>query len=153
MAKEGFSIEIEQIENYRFSVRFAEGTLVTDEPPPAGQGAGPHPAELLAAAVANCLMASLLFCLTKARATPEALKARVQGHLARDTNGRLRVAALDVALTAPGATPRCLTLFENYCVVTESVRAGVPVNVAVTDEHGRVLHESRAPDQTSRPAG
>lgn len=151
MTKNTFSVEIEQIENFRFDVRFAQGGIVGDEPPPAGQGSGPHPAELLAAAVANCLMASLFFCLTKARAATGILKARAEGRLARDAQGRLRVAGLEVTLAAPAATPRCLTLFENYCVVTESVRAGIPVSVRVVDEHGHILHQTGAPS-TPDPA-
>ncbi len=142
MTSSTFSVDIEQIENFRFDVRFAQGGIIGDEPPPAGQGSGPHPAELLAAAVANCLMASLFFCLTKAHAATGPLKARAEGRLDRNARGRLRVAALEVTLAAPGATPRCLALFEDYCVVTESVRAGIPVSVRVVDDHGRVLHET-----------
>ncbi len=150
MTNNTFSVEIEQIENFRFDVRFAQGSIVGDEPPPAGQGSGPHPAELLAAAVANCLMASLFFCLTKVRAATGTLRAQAEGRLARDAKGRLRVVGMEVTLAAPAATPRCLTLFENYCVVTESVRAGIPVSVRVVDEHGHVLHETAAPP-TSDP--
>ncbi|WP_298138949.1 OsmC family protein [Acidiferrobacter sp.] len=145
MAQDGFIVEIEQIKDYQFGVHFTQGALIADEPPPTGTGSGPQPAELLAAAVGNCLMASLLFCQNKSHAPFGMLKARAQGHLGRDAAGRLRVTRIDVTLIAPGATARCLRLFENYCVVTESVRAGIPVHLAVTDEHGQVLHESPPP--------
>ncbi len=156
MTSNTFSVEIEQIENFRFDVRFAQGgiSIIGDEPPPTGQGSGPQPAELLAAAVANCLMASLFFCLTKARTATGTLKAHAEGRLARDAQGRLRVAGIEVTLAAPAATPRCLTLFENYCVVTESVRAGIPVSVKVIDEHGHILHATpalHAPDPDQPP--
>ncbi len=140
MSQQTFSVEIEQIEDYRFSVHFAPGDLTTDEPPPRGGGVGPDPAQLLAAAVTNCLMASLVFCLAKARVPGRPLKSRAQGRLERDEAGRLRIAGIDVVLIAPHATPRCLELFQNYCVVTESVRRGVPVAVVVTDEQGQILH-------------
>ncbi|WP_297363051.1 OsmC family protein [Acidiferrobacter sp.] len=145
MAQDGFIVEIEQIENFRFGVHFTQSELMTDEPPPTGAGSGPQPAELLAAAVANCLMSSLLFCLNKSHVPLEPLKARAQGRLGRDAAGRLRIAGIDVTLIAPGATQRCLNLFENYCTVTQSVRAGVPINVAVIDDKGRVIYEDHPP--------
>ncbi|MHB8253261.1 MAG: OsmC family protein [Acidiferrobacter sp.] len=143
MSKDHFTVEIEQLEGFRFAVHFPQAELITDEPAPLGTGAGPHAAELLAAAVTNCLTASLLFCLNKARvAASEPLKAQAQGRIERDANGHLRVAAIDVTLIAPTINTRCLELFENYCVVTESVRAGIPVTVSVTDKEGRILHKS-----------
>jgi hypothetical protein len=32
--------------------------------------------------------------------------------------------------------------FEDFCVVTESVRHGIPVSVKVVDAAGRTLHDS-----------
>ena len=145
MAQDGLVVDIAQVEDFRFMVHFAQGDLMTDEPPPTGTGSGPQPTELLAAAVANCLMASLLFCLNKSHTETGPLRARAQGHTGRDASGRLRITGIDVTLIAPGATPRCLSLFENYCTVTQSVRAGIPINVAVTDEQGRVIHEGPMP--------
>ena len=36
---------------------------------------------------------------------------------------------------------RCLDLFEDFCVVTASVRQGIPVSVEVLDENGASLLE------------
>ncbi len=141
MASESFTVEIEQQEDFRFAVHFTEGPgLVTDEPEPTGGGRGPDAGELLAAAVANCLTASLLFCLRKARVASGPVRAQARGRVARNREGRLRIAELTVTITAPGATERCLNLFEDYCTVTQSVRDGIPVTVVVTDGAGSVLH-------------
>ena len=127
-------------EGYRFRVRFDhEGMpdLLTDEAPPIGEGKGPNPSRLLATAVANCLAASLLFCLGKARLSVDGLEAEVVTEFARNEAGRLRIGGLRVRLspqwTAETAAKaqRCLGIFESFCVVTESVRHGLPVTVEV----------------------
>ncbi len=125
---------------YRFRVRFdSEGMpeLITDESPPLGEGKGPNPSRLLATAVGNCLAASLLFCLGKARLTVEGLEAEVLTEFTRNEAGRLRIGGMKVRLlprwtdgTALKAQ-RCLQIFEDFCVVTEAVRHGVPVEVQV----------------------
>ena len=110
-----------------------------DEPMPIGRGAGPNAARLLAAAVGNCLAASLLFCLEKARVPIDHLEAHVEGTFERDDRNRLRIAGLSVTLmpdlgVEEGPTPRfdrCLDIFEDFCVVTQSVRAGIDVEVRV----------------------
>jgi hypothetical protein len=38
--------------------------------------------------------------------------------------------------------PRCLDLFEDFCVVTASVRQGIPVTVEVVGPAGEVLHRA-----------
>ena len=125
---------------YRFRIRFdAEGMpdLITDEPPPLGEGKGPNPSRLLATAVGNCLAASLLFCLGKARLSVEGLEAEVLTEFTRNTAGRLRISGLKVRLlpkwTEETATKarRCLQIFEDFCVVTQAVQHGVPVEVRV----------------------
>lgn len=71
--EQSFELSLEQVEDFEFRVRF-DGTVIkdlaTDEPPPQGHDAGPDPARLLLAAVANCLAASLLFSLRKFRMRP-----------------------------------------------------------------------------------
>lgn len=131
---------LRQEAGYRFRVRFdREGMpdLITDESPPLGEGQGANPSRLLAAAVGNCLAASFLFCAGKARLPLEALEAEVLTEFTRDEARRLRIGGFKVRLlpkwrdeTAAKAG-RCLQIFEDFCVVTQAVRHGVPVEVKV----------------------
>ena len=111
--------------------------LGVDEPPPLGKGRGPNPAQLLAAAVGSCLASSLLFCLSKARVNVKEMRTTVQGNVVRNADGRLRIGALTVALSPSvpdedrARMQRCRAIFEDFCMVTESVRAGIDVTVEV----------------------
>jgi hypothetical protein len=55
----------------------------------------------------------------------------------RNERGRLRIGAIRVTLAPEvdleqrGRMGRCLELFEDFCIVTESVRHGFPVSVNV----------------------
>jgi hypothetical protein len=63
-----FTIELTQQADYRFETRYdAPGmpAIITDERPPLGVDAGPNPSRLLTTAVANCLLANLLFAVRK----------------------------------------------------------------------------------------
>ena len=145
-----FTLHLEQVEDFEFRVRFDwpdVPDLLLDEPAPLGSQAGPNAARLIAAGIANCLGASLLFCLQKSRTTPGGVSAAVTGSIARNAEGRLRLVGIDVDLTLAGIPKdrsrleRCFSLFEDYCVVTQAVRDGIPIGVRVLDEAGTVLHE------------
>jgi uncharacterized OsmC-like protein len=139
---ERFHVALTLRDGYAFTVDFAPGEgppLVVDELPPLGQANGPNPARLLAAAVGSCLSASLLYCLRKSRVEVAALRTTVESTIVRNERGRLRIGGLRVRL-APDVTPeqrermgRCLDLFQDFCIVTESVRDGIVVDVEVED--------------------
>lgn len=113
--------------------------ILFDEPPPLGEGHAPNAADVLGAAVGNCLAASLAFCLRKVRLDIEDLTAHVTTHVTRNEQGRFRISGIDVELQPqlreadPARLERCERLFEDFCVVTESVRRGIPVTVQVTE--------------------
>jgi uncharacterized OsmC-like protein len=147
-ASREFTIELHQVRNYEFRVRFDDGSseIVLDEPEPVGGGAGPNATRLLAAAVGHCLTSSLYFCASKARTELRGLRTEVTARLARNERKRLRVEQIAVRIhlagTEDGKPPqidRCLDLFEDYCIVTASVRQGVPVTVEVLAESGERL--------------
>ena len=136
----GATVSLAREEGFRFRIRCGTNgaaTIITDEPPPLGAGKGPNPTALLAAAVGNCLASSLLFCMQKARLEVEEFEVEVSTTMLRDTDGRLRIGAMQVGL-APTVSPgvrekmgRCLELFESFCTVTQSVRRGIEVSVQV----------------------
>jgi uncharacterized OsmC-like protein len=132
---------VQLVDGYRFAATFPDvpgaGSMTLDEAPPLGTGAGPTPAGLLAAAIGGCLSASLTLCLNKAHLDPDAVNAHVTARIARNEAGRLRIEGIDVDLTPcfagadQGRFDRCKALYEDYCIVTESVRHGIPVNVNI----------------------
>ena len=139
-AEHGFSLVLRLREHYVQVVDFdltAVTPLVVDEPTPLGWEQGPNPARLLGAAMGSCLGASLLFCLRKARIDVRDLRTTVEGTMVRNERGRLRVGSVRVHLHPTVAEAdrermaRCLGLFEDFCVVTESVRHGIDVTVDV----------------------
>ena len=141
------SVTLEQQEDFHFAIRFGEGIplLHADEAPPMGKGAGPTPDQLLAAAVGNCMSASLLFALRKFKQAPEPIRTTVELTVGRNEAKRLRVQriAVRIALGVPVATlhhlDRVLSQFEAFCTVGESVRQGIPVDVEVYDSTGARL--------------
>ena len=140
-----FSVILDQEEDYRFRVDFGNSDLLVDEPPPLGKGSGPNASKMLASAVANCLSASLVFCLKKFRQDVKGVKTTASGTLIRNEKGRLRVGEIEVVIRLESNyehLDRCLAQFEDFCVVTASVRAGIPVRVRVEDREGNLLHES-----------
>lgn len=154
MSEDTVSVTLEQISGYEFRIRFEESAipeLTTDLSAPLGQDAGPNPERLLTAAVINCLAASLLFALSKFRNLPGgSLRASATSRTGRNADKRVRVENIDVRLELPGAAAdyaaldRVLAQFESFCTVTESVRAGVEVDVTVVDGSGAVLHSASA---------
>jgi uncharacterized OsmC-like protein len=147
------TVLLEQEQDFSFRIRF-QGLevpdLLTDEAAPLGHDAGPNPSRLLLAGIANCLTASLLFALRKHRNTPGQLRASITAVPVRNAEGRWRLPRVEVALQLPEVNAayhnleRILDTFEDYCVVTQSVREGIDVQVTVTDAAGHVLRGDKS---------
>ena len=139
-AESVFSVSLSLSEGYQFHVDpVTEGAaaFVIDESSPLGGGAGPSPAHVLASAMASCLGSSLVFCLKKAHIELKSLRIVARGELVRNSRKRLRVGSIHIELFPEVShgdderMRRCLDLFEDFCIVTESVRVGIPVVVGV----------------------
>jgi uncharacterized OsmC-like protein len=133
-----FQLQIERVHDYEFRVHFDRPRvpeLVIDEAPPLGGEAGPNPARVLAAAIGSCLSASLVFCLERARVAVRDLKTDVSVELTRNDRKRLRIGRVSVLLHPvvddPTGVSNCIGTYEDFCVVTQSVREGLDVKVGI----------------------
>jgi uncharacterized OsmC-like protein len=141
------SVTVIQQRDYQFLVDFGETIprLLADEPTPIGSGQGPSPSQLLLAAVANCMSASLFFALKKFKQDSGGMRATASARVGRNAANRLRIQeiALTIRLGKSGAAierlDRILAQFEDFCTVSQSVRQGIPLVVAVEDGQGARL--------------
>lgn len=141
-------VTLEQDGDYAFRISFEDtelDTLLTDESAPLGNDRGPNPSRLLLASLVNCLAASLLFALRKHKNEPGKLRAQISAGLVRNAEGRWRIPQAFVELQLPEGNEhyqrldRVLEQFEEFCIVTQSVRQGIDVQVTVKDAHGNTL--------------
>jgi organic hydroperoxide reductase OsmC/OhrA len=137
-----FMVSVERVDGYEFKVRFDKEhfeDIWLDEPAPLGKDSAPNASRLLAAAIGNCLAASLLFCLNKSKAHVSSLSSQVRVELVRNEAKRLRIGQVNVDLRPEvedvTALLGCIDAFEDFCVVTQSVREGIDVRVRVDTSH------------------
>ena len=135
-----FKVSMKREEGFVFKVDFGipEFDFRMDEPEPVGENKGPNASKVLAAAMGNCLTASLMFCLQKARAEVEAIETKVEGKMRRNDKGRWRIAEVNIEInpeidleTYQSQYDRCMGLFEDFCIVSKSIEEGIPINVLV----------------------
>jgi len=155
MDEKQLTVEMEQLDNYEFKVKFSDDiTLLMDEPAPLGGDKGPSASRVLSAAIGNCLSASLLFCLQKARVDAKIIKTTVTTSVTRNEKKRLRLGGSKVVINAEldkealNRLNKCLELFEEFCIVTQSVRNGIPVDVSVVDQSGETVFDSARKDNS-----
>jgi uncharacterized OsmC-like protein len=137
-------VRLNQTHGYQFEIIFGDQVpnILGDEPAPLGTGLGPSPVQMLAAAVGNCLSASILFTLKKFKQSPEPISCDVSAEMGRNSEGRLRVVKMNAKLIfgVPASSlvhlDRVLEQFEAYCTVTKSVGLGIPIFIEVVDALG-----------------
>ncbi len=139
-----FTIKMKKIGAMKFEVEWDKEqfpTIYFDEPPNAGgNDEAPNASRYLTAAVMNCLSASLTFCLKKARIPLDALESEATCTIARNDEGYWRIKEINVKLKPywkewsedmQKSLDRCSKIFMNYCIVSASVKQGIPINVIV----------------------
>ena len=147
MSDKTILVELKQQANYQFNIVFNEHMppLLSDEPPPLGEGKGPSPVQLLAAAVGNCLSDSLFFALQKFHQSPQPIHTFVSADVGRNVEGRMRVLKMEAKLHLGVEAhqlehlDRVLEQFEAFCTVTQSVGQGIPIHTRVLDAKGLIL--------------
>ena len=95
-----FKVSMKREEGFVFKVDFGipEFDFIMDEPEPVGANKGPNASKVLAAAMGNCLTASLMFCLQKARAEIGEVETKVEGKMRRNEKGRWRIAEVNIEI-------------------------------------------------------
>jgi uncharacterized OsmC-like protein len=140
-----FEVRLTQIEGYSFKIDFGldgVASLIGDEDPPLGRNAGPDPSRLLGAAIAQCTLSSLLFCMQKSRANVRGLNATARLRFGRNEKKRLRITGVDLKIGAGASESdrskleRCLPIFQDFCTVSQSVEAGIPITVEIVNDKG-----------------
>ena len=140
-----FEIELSKTGPMEFTTKFDKDfpDLYFDEPRRSGgNNKYPNASRILTAAVANCLSASLTFCLAKTRIEiPDLhISCKATCFIERNENQKLRVKKIDVQLypksknfndNLVSALDRCKERFAEYCVVSQSVKKGFDVNFNV----------------------
>jgi len=135
------TVELTQLAKYRFEAHYPDppgGPLVLDEPSPTGGGAGLNPVQTLATAIGHCMSSTLVSTLERAHVEVAPIRTVVELEVGRNDRERLRVRRISVQiLTAPlhaedqGRIDRCVSIFEDFCTVTGSVREGIAVESRV----------------------
>jgi len=131
---------LKRLNGYKFEISIDElegSRIVMDEPAPVGTSEGPTAAMMLSSAVGHCLSSSLLFCLEKSRIKAKDLSTDVELSMERNERGRWRIGGIKVKIRPLvdnidlEKLERCKSLFEDFCIVTASVREGVKIDVEV----------------------
>lgn len=142
------TVRLKQQADYQFAIYYNEekSPILGDEPPPLGKSEGATPSQLLIAAVANCLSDSLLFALRKFKQIPDPLETIASCEIGRNDQNRLRILSIrvEIQIGVPGESlenlDRVLAQFQEFCTVSSSVGAGIPVNVFVIDSLKKQLY-------------
>lgn len=143
MTTPNFTVTLERLSGMQFKTTFDFDhfpELMFDEPEnvPTGKNEYPNASRILAAAVGNCLSASLTFCLEKRKVPLDNLTTVVKGTLGRSEEGYWRIQKLDVEMhikydelteSVEKSFERCKNLFFNYCIVSASIKEGIEINV------------------------
>jgi uncharacterized OsmC-like protein len=138
----GFSLSIRLYADYEQIVDFklpGVAILGLDECPPSGNGWGPSPGHLLAAALGACLGARLLSWLREQGVTVNDMRTDVRGSLARGADGRRRIARIAVRLSPTIQSTRPVAMIAPAELLRESLVAGslekrIDVQVSITPD-------------------
>ena len=140
MSEKSTIVKLDLIDGYKFLVKSDVDYIAdfyVDETKPEGEGSGPNPPRLLATAVGHCLSSSLIYCLKKARIPIKKIQTTVKTNTYRNEKGYLRIQSIEVTINLQindedkNRISRCLTLFEEYCTVTQSIRKGIKVDIKI----------------------
>lgn len=134
-----FEVELNWLKNFTFEVTVnGFPKFYMDELEPVGEDSAPNPADYLLVSVGGCVASSFLYSTLKLGISIKKLQVKVWGKYTRK-EGMVRVGEVNVELYVDPATENvpaenlelCLNVFRRYCVVSESLKEGIPVTVSL----------------------
>ena len=112
------------------------GNFLIDDTNKGADKIGPNPSRLLASAVMGCMCASLLFCIGKKNLSFDDFEAEAEITTFKNEKNFWRVKEINIKMipkTNDEAVikrlKQCEKMFEEYCVITQSVREGITINL------------------------
>ncbi len=97
---------------------------------------GSSPVKLLGLSILSCLAASFEFCIEKKNISLSDLEGRAEVTVARNSKNFWRLKKIDVEIVPKIDNPellkridQCKKLFEQYCIISESLKKGIEINV------------------------
>ncbi|MBS7246684.1 MAG: OsmC family protein [Candidatus Jordarchaeales archaeon] len=131
-----FEVELNWIKNFLFEVTVnGFPKFHMDELEPVGEDSAPNPADYLLVSVGGCVASSFIYSTLKHGIPLKKLQIKVRGKYTRK-KGMIRVGEVNVELQvdlADESTAKnlesCLNVFRKYCIISESLREGIPINI------------------------
>ena len=137
-------VSVKYSENLHFTASARHfGDLHLDEPESFhGTDLGPSPVEYLLIGIGGCLGSTFAYCLQKQDVEIDALEVIVDGQLKHsgpkmslklvNIEAELLVTAKDGG--SSGKIEQCIKTFLDYCIVSNSITQGVPLDVKVSQK-------------------
>ena len=105
-----------------------------------GENKGPSPVEYFLIGVGGCMGSTFTYCLQKQDIEIESLEIVVDGHLKHaGSKMSLQLVKIDaeILLTvkngeSPDKIEHCLKTFREYCIVSNSLTHGIPIEIKVS---------------------
>lgn len=101
---------------------------------------GPSPIKLLALSILGCLAASFVFCIKKRGLSLANLEGEAETIVARNNKGFWRIKKINISLIPKTndifikkRIVQCKKFFEKYCIISESVRLGIDIDLNIED--------------------
>ncbi|MFX0102937.1 MAG: OsmC family protein [Candidatus Hodarchaeota archaeon] len=136
-------IEVKWDGNVRFKAKTRQfSNIIIDEPAEFhGDDKGPSSIEYLGVAIGGCLGTSFSFCLQKMEVPIKDMDLVLDvkmTHVEEGDKNPLRIVNIDADINVTLENEEdedilelCIEAFKKYCVVTQSVMGGIPVNINV----------------------
>lgn len=134
-----FEAELNWIKNFVFEITVDDfPKFYMDELQPVGEDSAPNPADYLLVSVGGCIASSFLYSALKFSIPLKKLQVKVRGEYVRKNN-RIRVGKinvelhidLDVEKTSYEDLELCVNAFRKYCIISESVKEGIPMDISL----------------------